>query len=244
MKFNYLLLGLLFIFQMVSCQTKEKNRNVHVENNDRYTHDMVSETRNVGTFHSIKSSTSIALKLYQSNQSEVIVYASDNYGTKPVETKVSNGILEVSLENGSYKNYDVRVEVYMPELKSIELSSASSLKMQTPFKVKDIQIECDSGSSLKGELTDGNDIVIDMDSGSSAKLEVNGKNLHVTTESGSSLVLMGKGEEGYFKAESGSSINANKLALEYAKAEAESGSSINVNAGTLDKQSDISSSVN
>ena len=87
---------------------------------------VITETRTVSDFHSIKSSGSIDVEISPAESFSVEVQNDDNL-MEYVITEVQNGVLEVRYKSGSYSNDHAKVIVYAPTLKDISSSGSADI---------------------------------------------------------------------------------------------------------------------
>jgi hypothetical protein len=128
---------------------------------------------------------------------------------KGITTKVENGVLIITSKYSSFINIkSKKVIVKMPNIESIQASSASSIKGIGIIKGENIRL--DSSSAAEMDLNIESDLI-------SCK-----------TSSGSSIVIHGKALKLETKASSGSEINAKDLLANEVISDVSSGGSISV----------------
>lgn len=88
----------------------------------RASSDITSETRTVNTFNAVKVSNDIEVIIRKENNQTVNVTTSKNL-QEHLTTKVKNGILYIALKKSVRKLKELRVDITMPELSKISLSS-------------------------------------------------------------------------------------------------------------------------
>lgn len=161
-----------------------------------------------GDFKSVEVSNAIELVIEQSDKTEIIVEADDNFQNEII-TKVENGVLIIACDYNSFSNLkSKKVTVKMPIIDELKASGAATIKSSNTLKGENIKLESSSAASIN--LNIESDIIF-CKSSSGSTIAINGKALTLET-----------------KASSGSTIEAKDLLANEIKAEASSGSTINV----------------
>lgn len=188
---------------------------------------LIGQTRDVGDFHAVKTSTSVNVTLVKSNDTKVEITMKKG-SEKDLVTKVKNGVLYVKTKSGSGSwgnNTSADVTVYFTELDEVSASAGSTLKTEDVIK--------------------GNRVEINVSSGATAKLEVDAQTVDVDVSSGATLKLKGEASKGSFEASSGSTLNAYKFETEYAVAEASSGATVSLHVNdSLEAEAGSGGSIN
>jgi hypothetical protein len=120
---------------------------------------VITDDRTTSTFSAIEVDDAFEVTIRQGADHQVLISSDDNIISR-INTSTTNGVLTVTLSNGSYRNTTLRVEVTAPQLDRIEL-----------------------GDAIRGELIDfvsANDLIISINdatkldmSGFAPKLELN-----------------------------------------------------------------------
>ena len=171
---------------------------------------LVGQTRDVGEFNAVHSSTSVTVTLVKASAPS-IEYKMKKGSEKDLITKVKNGKLYVKTKSnkGSWGNStEADVTVYYTNLEEIKASAGCTVKTDNAVKSKTMEIEVSSGST--------------------AKLEIEADEVEVDVSSGATLKLKGEAEKGNFEASSGSTLNAYHFVTDDAVVEASSGASLSI----------------
>ena len=167
-----------------------------------------SETRNVGSFRGIKSSTGIDVYLKRGEKESVRVEVSGT-DIKNVITQVSGDYLKIQMAEGRYnRTRTVKVYVTYVELTKLSCSSASSIYAEGTIKAKSLSVSASSAGSI--------DIGVDAES------------LMVSVSSAAEVELRGKARRVEFEASSAAEIGGYDLETEEADISASSAGSIRV----------------
>jgi len=147
-----------------------------------------SETRNVGSFRGIKSSTGIDVYLKRGDKESVRVEVSGT-DIKNVITQVSGDYLKIQMAEGRYnRTRTVKVYVTYVELTKLSCSSASSIYAEETIKTRSLSLSASSAGSI--------DIGVDVESlvvgvSSAAEVELRGKAKRVEMEASSAAEISG-----------------------------------------------------
>ena len=87
---------------------------------------VITETRSVADFHSIKSSGSIDVEIRPAETYSVEVQNDENL-VKYIETEVNNGVLDVRYKNGIYTNDHAKIFINAPTLNEISSSGSADI---------------------------------------------------------------------------------------------------------------------
>lgn len=196
-----LILVLLFSLFFSSCQinggkTITGSGNVKTEN------------RNLSGFTGISVQRALEVEVEQSDKFEVVVEADDNI-LSHITTEVRDGILVIETDINNFDNVNKKkIRVKMPNVASLESSSAASI-------------------SSKNTLISEN-LTVDASSASSIEISVEVENLSLDSSSGSTINIHGKAIKLNSDASSGSEIDADDLMANDVIASSGSGSSTSV----------------
>ena len=121
---------------------------------------IVSEVRNIDNFNSLELTGNYVVTLENSDSCGIEILADEDI-KKMVITEVTNNVLKVNtLIAGTGKRYpSVELRIYVPNLKSIKVTSSAKFMCNQPFVFKDLYVES-SGAlkmnlELKGERLEG-----------------------------------------------------------------------------------------
>lgn len=152
--------------------------------------DKNAEVRPVTSFNAIKVSGAIDVYLSQGNEEALAVSASEERFRDLIVTQVDNGVLKISF-NGDRKTWNIankklKAYVSFKQLKGLEASGASSLKITDALNVTLLNVKLTGACDMSGELA-GDDVSIDINGASTVKLTGNVKNLDVSASGASDL---------------------------------------------------------
>jgi hypothetical protein len=170
---------------------------------------VVTKERNLDAFTKIEVSQGLDCEVTQGNDQKVVIEADDNL-QDGIITTVSNGVLKISSKYNNYYNVkSKKIMVQIPNISSLESTSAAYLVTKNIIKGDNIALKSSSASKLNANI-EADYVALEASSGSD--LNVEGKALEVTTASSS-----------------GSSIDAEKLLANNIISQSSSGSTTIVN---------------
>lgn len=162
MKNLLLLFSLTFI--LVSCGLNGDN----IRGNGN----VVTETRSVKEFHSIKSSGSIDIEITPSDTYSLEVQNDENL-IGYMLTDVVDGVLEVKYKRGSYSNDHSKVFIKVPTLREIKSAGSADISIQGTLKNSDqIHIQLSGSGDIDGDVDAP---VIKANSSGSGDIKLSGK---------------------------------------------------------------------
>jgi hypothetical protein len=160
---QYLLLSAVAVFFLSSCVFEFLEG---ISGNGK----VVTETRNVSDFKSIQASTGLHVYITFGKEYAVTVEADENLH-EVIKTVVSSGNLRIysekNIRNAAAKNINVTV----PALEEIEVSSAADVRGQNAFEADQLRINVSSAGELRLE-THAKEIR--ADASSSGRMELRG----------------------------------------------------------------------
>ena len=204
---------------------------------------VTTEKRNVGSnFTKIDVSRGLNVTLEQADTYFVEVEADQNL-QEHISTKVENGTLFITADEGIDEATAKTIHVKLPLLTALETTSGSSVRTKNTFNGTDIDIKTSSGSEADLSLEFDN---VRCESSSGSTLSVKGKALKLKTDSSSGSSIDAQGllvNDVVSEATSGSSTNVHPAVSLNAKAS--SGSSIDYNSSpkTVSKEESSGGSV-
>lgn len=144
-----------------------------------------SETRNVGTFRGIKAAEAIDVYLKKGDKELVRVEAT---GVKlsDVLTEVSGSYLKIHMDDGSYRNKNVKVYVTYVALEKISVSSAANVFSDGTIKANNMDVSASSAGSVEISL-EANTVSVDVSSAGDIVVEGKAKSLEVEASSAGDL---------------------------------------------------------
>lgn len=153
--------------------------------------DANAEVREVGSFTGVDVGSAIKLYLSQGNECAVAVSCEDKSYNDKIKTEVKNGVLKISLDNGSWntwswKDRTIRAYVTIKDVSSIKSSGASQVRLNEAFTVSTLKIVISGASSFKG-IVNGSNVKIDANGASSVAIEGTTNELEVDASGASSV---------------------------------------------------------
>lgn len=219
MYFVKALTAILVALLVTSCNGK-----IDLGNSITGSGNVVTEVRNVKDFNKVTVCCGLECEIIQAPKFKVTVEADDNL-IKDIKTTVINGTLEISSEYGSY--FDVtskKIVVQMPNVKSLETTSGSTLKSSNKISETSVNLKTSSGSEMNVNI-ESDTIRLESTSGSEQKISGKALVLFTASSSGSSIDAEGlMANDVSSQSSSGSSTDVNPIVS--LKAKASSGSSI------------------
>lgn len=170
---------------------------------------LITQKRDIqDNFKKIEVSSAIEVIVEQTDKTEVFVEAEDNL-QKSITTKVRNGILFISRENGNYSSHKTqKVFIKTPLIEELSANSASSIKTKNTLKGENINLNASSAAKIEAQLSIDN---IKANSSSASKIDIEGMALNLEVE-----------------ATSASKIDAEDLLVNTITAQSSSGSKISI----------------
>ena len=190
-------LALIFVF--TSCMHHSKTGSGNV----------ISETRNVGSFNAVNASTSVHVDVAMGPKATVVVEADDNI-LPYVETSVSGGTLKIDLRGiNSLTNATIKVHVTMPDVKGLDAEASAQI-------------------TSKGILTGTGTITLEASGSGGINVSVDAPAVKAEASSSGDIVTEGRTKSVNAEASSSGSIKFFELHAENVKAEASSAGDIEV----------------
>lgn len=145
-----------------------------------FAQDISKEVREVSSFHGIDAGGAFDIMLSQAEQTKVVVETESNNIDKVI-TKVHNGVLEIS-SKGIKRADKLIVYITTPDITSIDIHGAASLKGLTAFNGTDLTIRASGASD--GNLEVYYDVIKSDVSGAASLLLSGEASKHTTNVSG------------------------------------------------------------
>lgn len=185
---------------------------------------VVTENRNNDTpFTAIEISRGLELEVEQSNEKSITVIADKNL-QEHITTNVSNGVLTITSDANIGSASSKKIVVKLPDITSLQASSAASIKGLNAIKGQDLGVSSSSGGDIQLAL-EAENLTVESSSGSSVKLKGKTLKLDVGTSSGSVVDAQQLlANDIICEASSGSAIDVHPLVS--LKASASSGSNV------------------
>lgn len=171
---------------------------------------IVTEKRNVSDFDGVNASQGFDVEIKIGSVQEVTIEADDNL-IGQVETKVSGGVLKISLDEHNVNSAHLKAFITVPSINMLKASSAATI-------------------ISKDQLTLNGEMDIEASSASKIVANVNAPMIKAHTSSGSTIQLSGRTKDLDAQSSSGASIDAFELLSENTKVNCSSGASAHIHA--------------
>lgn len=169
---------------------------------------VITEVREVASFDKVSVCCGLECVIEQGDSFKVTVEADDNL-IKKISTKVENGTLIISSDYNNFFNVSSRkITVRMPNVKSLEATSGSTLIATKTIHESSVNLKTSSGS----EMT----------------VNIESDTLRLESSSGSEQIIKGKALALFTSSSSGSSIDAEDLLANEVSSQSSSGSSTEI----------------
>jgi len=185
---------------------------------------VVTENRNNNTpFTGIEISRGLELEIEQSSETSITVIADKNLQNH-ISTDINNGILTITSDVDIKDAASKRIVVKLPNITSLQASSAAFIKGNNTIKGQNIELTTSSAAEIKMSLEAEN---VTAECSSAGSMQLRGKTLKLEVDASSGSVLDAEqllANDIISDASSGSVIDVHPLVS--LKAAASSGSSI------------------
>ncbi|MEO6405337.1 MAG: head GIN domain-containing protein [Ferruginibacter sp.] len=171
---------------------------------------IVTEKRNVGSFHGISASQGFDVEVSIGSNNEVTIEADDNL-MHSVETSVNSGVLKISLDKHNVSNAHLKAFITATSIDILKASSSASIIM-------------------KNELNYTGNVKLETSSAGNITSVINAPSVEADASSGSEINIRGRTKDLDAQSSSGASIKAFDLLSENTKASGSSGASLQVHA--------------
>lgn len=182
-----------------------------------------AETKTVPLTHfeNIDSDMIFNVEVVKSNEEKAVITSSH---MQFVEISVKNNTLHIGYKRSqSLKNVDTKIVIFAKDVKSLNVSTGSVVKIKNTFGIQKFSTE--SGGKIFGD-SNAKNISIRTESGGAFMGNLNTDNLLLNAQSGSSIDIRGKIGIATISAEEASKIMAAKTNISIATVRAESASSV------------------
>lgn len=98
-------------------------------------------------FESISLDGSFDVDLRQGDEHQIVVTGDDNI-LDFFEYAIRNGNCQLSLEDGCYKNYDLKVEITTPNLEGIFLDGSGNIRVSDFENVRNLEVVLDGSGNI------------------------------------------------------------------------------------------------
>lgn len=207
-------------------KSSQKN-DVASENTSSYVN---GDNRNVGEFSRIDVSVGVNVVYKQEDTRSVKVIA-DADKLQNVITRVDNGVLKIYVDNNGARNLRFRnlnVNVSSPRLNGIKVSSGSNFTTVNQVTEDGLDIDVESGSTVKGKFNIKRTTNVAANSGSVLRANIMTQKLMLDVTSGANVSLAGQADSATIDINSGASCKADELKIATATVESTSGASLSL----------------
>jgi hypothetical protein len=111
----------------------------------------VKSNRPVGDFSGIKTGGNASVKISQGETNTVSLEGESQEELDGVKTEVVNGVLVISA-SGKGNTSDVKINITVKSLKSLEVSDAGDVRSKTPLKTEELTIKCSGAGDVHLEV--------------------------------------------------------------------------------------------
>jgi hypothetical protein len=111
---------------------------------------LITETRNVEDFSGVRISDGTTATITFGQDQDLAITVNDNLSDR-VRTEVRNGVLEVSLRNGNYRNIDLSVAIVIPDLDFLRVTDGAEATATGFDGLTDLQVEVSDGGDAEIE---------------------------------------------------------------------------------------------
>lgn len=177
-----------------------------------------SETRNVGSFKGIKAAEAIDVYLKKGDKESVRVEAT-GVSVSEVITEIAGSYLKIHMDDGNYRNKNVKVYVTYVNIDKISVSSASNVFSDGVIKSTSMDLSASSAGSIE--------------------ISLESEDVSVDASSAGDIVLAGKARRLEVEASSAGDIDAYNLECEAVNANVSSAGSVKI---TVTKELDAHAS--
>ncbi len=170
---------------------------------------VAEQSRTVSSFDEIKVSRGLNVYINQGESPKVVVTADENL-LNLIETKVKNGVLEITASQNIRQAKSKKIFVTVSKISKIGATSGSNVYSETILESKNLELTGSAGSNIK--------------------LMLRAENLKVSASAGSNFKLEGTTAYLNAKASAGSNIKAEELTSNKSELKTSSGANIWITA--------------
>ncbi|MCF8358904.1 MAG: DUF2807 domain-containing protein [Prolixibacteraceae bacterium] len=109
---------------------------------------IVNQEFTVTDFDAVAGETVIDIEIAQGDVQSVVAEGHENMMAF-LDLRVINNKLRVDLKNGSYRNFQMKIYVTVPELKSVEVESTGSITVEEFTPMNSFYLSCNSTGNLR-----------------------------------------------------------------------------------------------
>jgi hypothetical protein len=146
---------------------------------------VVTETRKIENFQHLETSTGLQVYITFGDELSLKVEADKNL-QEVIKTECNNGRLKIFAESNIRRAKEKNIYITVPDLKSIEVSSASSVRSKNLLKTNDIEIEVSSAGELEIQV-ETKKLAIEVSSSGKTKLSGKAEDIDAVVSSAGEL---------------------------------------------------------
>lgn len=143
------LLALLISFLVTGCQ-KDNENDVCINGIGP----IVTKTLSVPNFTGINSLGSNNIIITQGAEQEIIAVGHENIIDR-IETNVSGGVWDIELEDGCYNNYELTLNITLPNIEEIQINGAGNIIVNDFVDQGDFNLEINGAGNIELNAFDG-----------------------------------------------------------------------------------------
>jgi hypothetical protein len=143
------LTALLTSFLITGCK-KDNDNNVCIQGIGP----IVTETLTVPSFTGINSLGSNNVIITQGAEQNVVAVGHENI-IDLIETKVSGGIWDIELEDGCYNDYELTINITVPNIEEIQINGAGNIVVHDFVDQGDLNLEINGAGNIELNAFDG-----------------------------------------------------------------------------------------
>lgn len=131
-----------------------------------------TETRAVGSFSGVKAQSGLDVYLKKGAKESVRIVVNGKIELSNIKTELSDGILKVGVDNGSYNNVDIKVYVTYLELDKLMVNSGANIFGENVIKASRLTLSATSAGTIdiQAEVDQ-----LEANAGSAGEIELKGK---------------------------------------------------------------------
>lgn len=168
-----------------------------------------TKTISLSNFHAIHSSAAIRVTVKKANERKIIIKSN---AMQHVRAEVKNGELNIyyNNQNQSLNNVYTEAEVFTPDFRALDASSASHITVEDGFSFQNLNISVSSAAKVSG-IFKAKGINIETSSASNFQGNIFCEKLNVEASSSSTSEIYGEAKQVNAEASSTAKVNIQKL---------------------------------
>lgn len=184
-------------------------------------------------FSNVEMEGSFDVSIDQSASQKVVAVGQENI-IERLNLEVIDEVLYISLEPGSYLNYELEVKVSIPNLNTVVLSGSGDVSLGTFVGLDDLKIELEGSGDIEttGEsvIESNSDLHVVLDGSGDIDLKCKAQNLRSELEGSGDIDLEGVADYHHIVLDGSGDVNAYGLEADDAKADLDGSGSIKLYA--------------